>query len=98
MCRAWDDSIGGTLDTVYTNFSSLANCGDTYNISCLQAQDISVLAQANQALFDTVHQSGLFPVGPSIDQTWIQTIPVLALNNGKQALPISPWSALLDEG
>ncbi|KAJ3951283.1 hypothetical protein N0V92_012318 [Colletotrichum tropicale] len=38
---------------------------------------------ANQALFDTVKQTGLFPVGPAVDDKWITTIPTISFANGK---------------
>lgn len=75
---AWDNSKDGTLDNVYRNFSQLAQCGYGYDILCLQNQTIDTLVEANQELFNNVRPTGLFPVGPSIDGKWIQTIPALS--------------------
>ncbi|KAK0722613.1 Alpha/Beta hydrolase protein [Lasiosphaeria miniovina] len=78
---SWDNSVNGTLDTIYRNFSALANCGFGYNISCLRGQSVNLLVSANQKLFDAVHQTGLFPVGPAVDGKWVQTIPAIAFAN-----------------
>ncbi|KAF4873142.1 Secreted lipase [Colletotrichum siamense] len=78
---AWDNSPMGKLDQVYQNFSSLAGCGFAFNLTCLQ--ESTNLTAANQALFDTVKQTGLFPVGPAVDDKWITTIPTISFANGK---------------
>lgn len=78
---AWDNSPMGTLDQVYQNFSSLAGCGLTFNLTCLQHS--SNLTEANQALFANVKQTGLFPVGPAVDDKWVTTIPTISFANGK---------------
>ncbi|GAP84403.1 putative carboxylesterase family protein [Rosellinia necatrix] len=78
---AWDNSPNGTLDQVYQNFSRLAGCGDSFDIDCLRAS--GDLVAANQNLFATVKQTGLFPVGPSVDGEWVTTIPTLSFANGK---------------
>ncbi len=78
---SWDNSPGGTLDTVYRNFSQLGGCGYAYDIDCLKSQNIDTLATANQALFSYVKQTGLFPVGPSVDGQWINTIPAISFAN-----------------
>ncbi|KAK1688919.1 Alpha/Beta hydrolase protein [Colletotrichum godetiae] len=78
---AWDNSPMGKLDQVYQNFSSLAGCGQAFNLTCLQQS--TNLTDANQALFDTVKQTGLFPVGPAVDDKWITTIPTILFANGR---------------
>ncbi|KAK0727633.1 Alpha/Beta hydrolase protein [Lasiosphaeria miniovina] len=64
---SWDNSSDGTLDTIYRDFSGHAKCGFRYEIECLRGARVEDLASANQKLFDVVHQTGLFPVGPSVD-------------------------------
>lgn len=81
---AWDNSPGGKLDKVYQNFSYLAGCGHAFDIDCLRAS--KNLSAANQALFDTVRQTGLFPVGPAVDGDWVLTIPTISLANGMMSL------------
>ncbi|OHF03193.1 hypothetical protein CORC01_01577 [Colletotrichum orchidophilum] len=78
---AWDKNPMGKLDQVYQNFSSLAGCGLAFNLTCLK--ESTNLTAANQALFDTVKQTGLFPVGPAVDDKWITTIPTISFANGK---------------
>lgn len=75
---SWDNSKDGTLDDVYRNFSNFSHCGYTYNISCLREKDIGDLKQANQKLFANIKQTGIFPIGPSVDGQWIKTIPALS--------------------
>ncbi|KAF4990586.1 hypothetical protein FGRMN_8401 [Fusarium graminum] len=82
---AWDNSPGGQMDQVYVNFSKSLNCVDPYPIECIRNESISLedLAQANVNLFRTVKQTGLFPIGPSVDNAWIKTIPTLAFATNK---------------
>ena len=77
---AWDNSPHGRLDEVYKNFSCLAGCGHSFDIDCLRAS--KNLSEANQALFDNVTQTGLFPVGPAVDGDWVQTIPTVSFSEG----------------
>ena len=77
----WDRS--GTMDNYYKNFSQGAGCAYTFNISCLRSANISTLARANQQLFADVHQTGLFPLGPSVDGTWISQLPAVQFANGR---------------
>lgn len=83
---SWDNSKDGTLDNVYRTFSNLSGCGYTYDISCLRDKNITDLIQPNQDLFANVKQTGIFPIGPSVDGQWIQTIPALSFANS-----MSPW-------
>ncbi|KAF4826690.1 Secreted lipase [Colletotrichum tropicale] len=76
---AWDNSPMGKLDQIYQNFSSLAGCGFAFNLTC--SQESTNLTAANQALFDTVKQTGLFAVGPAVDDKWITTIPTISFAN-----------------
>jgi len=80
---SWDNRTGGTLDAVYRNFSHFAGCGPNFNFRCLTTLPEEDLANANQALFDSVKQTGMFPVGPSVDGRWIQTIPTISFASGK---------------
>ena len=82
----WDRS--GTLDTVYQNFSKLAGCGTVPNISCLRSADVDTLTEANQNLFTIAYQTGLFPVGPSVDGEWISQIPAAQFANGRYSKAI----------
>ncbi|KAJ0311114.1 hypothetical protein COL5a_002465 [Colletotrichum fioriniae] len=77
---AWDNKPKGKLDRVYQNFSSLAGCGLTFDIDCLRKS--TNLTAANQQLFNTVRQTGLFPVGPAVDGKWITTIPTVSFASG----------------
>lgn len=80
---AWDNTAGGRLDTMYRTFSNLtADCGFEYNITCLREASPEALAEANQRLFEQVRQTGLFPVGPAIDGSWVKTMPSLAFAQG----------------
>ncbi|RMJ08465.1 hypothetical protein CDV36_011919 [Fusarium kuroshium] len=76
---AWDNSPNGKLDKVYKNFSDLAGCGQSFDIDCLRSS--KNLPEANQELFNSVRQTGLFPVGPAVDDVWIKTIPTLSFAN-----------------
>ncbi|KAI0543476.1 alpha/beta-hydrolase [Xylaria curta] len=78
---SWDNSPKGTMDQVFRNFSRLAGCGESYDIDCLRESDS--LVSANQKLFATVKQTGMFPVGPSVDNKWVTTIPTISFANGK---------------
>ncbi|KAF4951364.1 hypothetical protein FGADI_7562 [Fusarium gaditjirri] len=81
---AWDNSKGGQLDQVYQNFSKSLGCNDPEDISCIRDPSIPLdkLGLANVKLFETVKQTGLFPIGPSVDGAWIKTIPTLAFAEG----------------
>lgn len=80
---SWDNKPSGTLNAVYKNFSHFAGCGHNFNFLCLTTLPEERLADANQALFDSVKQTGMFPVGPSVDGRWIQTIPTISFASGK---------------
>ncbi|KAK2594035.1 hypothetical protein QQS21_008254 [Conoideocrella luteorostrata] len=84
---AWDNSPGGKLDRVYKSFSSLAGCGETFNIECLRSS--KNLSSANQVLFNTVRQTGLFPVGPAVDGKWVTTLPTISFSKGSYSKKIS---------
>lgn len=75
---SWDNQPLGTLDEVYLNFSQAAGCGRNFNIACLRSANIATLVNANEYLYRNVKASGIYPVGPSVDGTWIQTIPALS--------------------
>ncbi|KAK1983798.1 Alpha/Beta hydrolase protein [Colletotrichum cereale] len=77
---AWDNRPMGKLDQVYQNFSSLAGCDLSFNLDCLR--ESKNLTAANHKLFDTVRQTGLFPVGPAVDGKWITTIPTVSFARG----------------
>jgi carboxylesterase type B len=78
---AWDNSENGKLDQIYKNFSNFAGCGYDFNIDCLRKS--TNLSDANQALFNSVASTGLFPVGPAVDDVWIKTIPTISFAGGK---------------
>ncbi|EEU39938.1 uncharacterized protein NECHADRAFT_79670 [Fusarium vanettenii 77-13-4] len=82
---AWDNSVGGQLDQVYQNFSDSLGCHSPYDIECIRNASIPLetLALANVKLFESVKQTGLFPIGPSVDNAWIKTIPTLAFSQKK---------------
>ncbi|TWU72872.1 hypothetical protein ED733_003753 [Metarhizium rileyi] len=80
---SWDNTPDGRLDTYYRTYSELAGCGYKYDIECLRRADTKTVAKANQDLFDTVRQTGLFPVGPAVDGKWIRSIPSIRLAQGK---------------
>lgn len=87
---AWDNSSDGKLDTIYRNFSRLAKCEFAYDMDCLRKANVTDLAKANQELFDTVRQTGLFPVGPAVDGKWIKTLSSISFSEGKKQLPHPP--------
>ncbi|KAI8714867.1 COesterase domain-containing protein [Fusarium sp. LHS14.1] len=76
---AWDNSPNGQLDKIYENFSELAGCGRNFDIDCLRSS--KNLSDANQALFSTVKQTGLFPIGPAVDDFWVKTLPTISFAN-----------------
>jgi carboxylesterase type B len=76
----WQWDREGTLDTVFQNFSSLSGCGFTKNITCLRTANITRLVQANHDLFLDVKNTGLFPVGPSVDKIWMDDLPAVAFS------------------
>ena len=78
---AWNNSHMGTLDQVYQNFSCLAGCGLAFDLDCLRAS--KNLTDANQELYNTTKQTGMFPLGPAVDGKWITTIPTLSFARGK---------------
>lgn len=82
----WDRKPGGTLDQVFQNFTKLASC-PSGDFDCLVKADSKTLIQANQALFDQSRAVGLFPVGPAVDNDWLQELPAVALQKGK--IPLS---------
>uniref|UniRef100_A0A8H7K2M2 Carboxylesterase type B domain-containing protein n=1 Tax=Bionectria ochroleuca TaxID=29856 RepID=A0A8H7K2M2_BIOOC len=86
---AWDNSPDGKLDTIYRNFSRLAKCEFAYDMDCLRKANVTDLAKANQELFDTVRQTGLFPVGPAVDGKWIKTLSSISFSEGKYWKEIS---------
>ncbi|KAK7414164.1 hypothetical protein QQX98_006950 [Neonectria punicea] len=81
---AWDNSVGGQLDQVYQSFSTSLGCHAPYDIECIRNPSLTIetLALANVKLFNSVRQTGLFPIGPSVDNAWIKTIPTLAFSQG----------------
>lgn len=86
---AWDNSPGGKLDQTFASFSKLADCGEGYGISCLREASLDKVQAANQGLFNVVRQTGLFPVGPAVDGTWVKSIPAVAFSQGKPYLSTS---------
>ena len=78
----WQWDRKGTLNEVYQTFSSLAGCGSSFNISCLRSATIEKLTEANQALFKSIRQTGLFPLGPSVDGLLIEDLPAVSFANG----------------
>ena len=87
----WQWDREGTLNEVYKNFSSLASCGRTFNISCLRNASTEMLKEANQALFKSVPQTGLFPLGPSVDRALIEELPAISFANGLFNLSCDPY-------
>lgn len=80
---AWDNKPMGKLDQVYRNFSNLAGCGLEFDIECLR--ESNNLTAANQELFKTVKQTGLFPLGPAVDGKWVTTIPTISFALGQSS-------------
>ena len=78
---SWDNIPMEKLDQVYQNFSSLAGCGKTFDMDCLRKS--TNLTAANQQLFNTVRQTGLFPNGPAVDGKWIRRILTLSFASGE---------------
>lgn len=80
----WDRS--GTLDNTYRTFSKSSDCGYTFNISCLRSANITKLVNANSALYSQVSQTRIFPLGPSVDGTWIKELPAARFAESEFAL------------
>jgi carboxylesterase type B len=82
---SWDRTPNGTLDQVYYNFSRLAQCDDL-TLGCLKNATTDQLKKANQALFQSGTKcTGLFPVGPALDDTLFSYLPATALSTGRSA-------------
>lgn len=82
---SWDRAYNGTLDTVYNNFSQLAGCGK-FNLNCLKNATTTQLARANQLLFqEGTKCTGVYPVGPALDETLFSYLPAYALATGLSA-------------
>ena len=80
---SWDRAYNGTLDQVYNNFSRLAGC-PKFSLNCLKDATTAQLAKANQLLFQTgTRCSGVYPVGPALDQTLFTYLPAVALGTGR---------------
>lgn len=80
----WQWDRQGTLNDTYTTFADLAGCPKA-DISCLRdlPLDDPVLTTANQKLLDeTFGKTGLFPLGPSVDGTFVQQLPVISFASG----------------
>ena len=78
----WDRSAHGTLEQIYQNFTSLANC-TLGGMDCLRKADAKTLEMANQEIYDQSHIVGLFPVGPAIDDEWLSYLPAVAFHKGQ---------------
>ena len=80
---AWQWNRHGTLNDVFLAFSNLTRCGAVFDIKCLRENiTIDELRLANQGLFETVAQTGLYPVGPSIDGAWITELAAISFMQG----------------
>lgn len=78
----WQWDRAGTIDEMYRNFSSLANCDD-YSIDCLQHASTETLIDANKQLFaEMLPCTGLYPVGPAVDGKLIKQLPPVAFDSG----------------
>ena len=76
----WDRT--GTLNATYNAVSTLANCS-TGDMTCLQEADVDTLDAANQKYFQsTTPCNGLFPMGPSLDNSVIKDLPAVAFPSG----------------
>ncbi|KAJ3534189.1 hypothetical protein NM208_g7645 [Fusarium decemcellulare] len=83
---AWNSSVGGELDVAYKNFSDGLGCTAPYNVDCLRNTTklpTAALAIQNIKLYKYYHTTGLFPLGPAVDNKWVKTIPTLAFSQGK---------------
>ncbi|KAF4466953.1 carboxylesterase family [Fusarium albosuccineum] len=83
---AWNNSAGGELDKAYETFSDALGCTAPYNIECLRdTTKLSTedLALQNIQLYANYHTTGLFSLGPAVDNDWVKTIPTLAFSQGK---------------
>ncbi|KAI1385899.1 Alpha/Beta hydrolase protein [Hypoxylon trugodes] len=80
---SWDNSPDSELDMIYKSFSNLSGCGYEYNINCLEDSSLEKLILANQKLFSQARTKGFFPVGPAVDEVWIQSIPAVSFYHDK---------------
>ena len=79
----WQWDRNGTMNDIYRSFSNLTGCGYEYNISCLRSANDNTLINANQKLFANVLQTGLFPLGPSVDGKWINKLAAVQFKQGQ---------------
>jgi len=75
---SWDNSNGGKMDSTYQSFSNAAGCKSTFDMACLKTASVANITAANQAIFEQTWAKKQFPVGPSVDGQWIQTLPALS--------------------
>ena len=79
---AWDRQ--GTLENAYKSFATAAGCGDQLrDLECLRKVDIVTLKAANQRVISNATALGLFPFGPAVDGSWVQSLPAAQLRLGK---------------
>ena len=76
----WQWDREGMLNEVYQNFSDLAGCGSSFNISCLRHTSTESLIEANQALCERV------ALGPSVDGAWMEALPAVSFAKGMGSL------------
>ena len=78
----WQWNRTGTLNDTYTTFAALAGC-NAGDLPCLQSASETELSTANQNLFEsTTACSGVFPLGPSLDNDTILTLSAAAFKTG----------------
>lgn len=79
---AWDRK--GALESTFQNFATAAGCdGHAEDLKCLRSADNAKLKAANQKIVDDITAIGLFPFGPSVDGSWVKTLPAAQLQLGK---------------
>ena len=80
----WDQQ--GVIDATYKKFAQYAKCAGG-QLECLKNATTKDLDTASQSLFQSgTGCDGIFPVGPSVDGTWVKTLPAVALKNGGSIL------------
>jgi carboxylesterase type B len=79
---AWDRK--GSLESTFQSFAKAAGCGDyARDLKCLRSVHNATLKDANQKIVDSATALGLFPFGPSVDGSWVKSLPAAQLQTSE---------------
>lgn len=85
----WQWDRNETMNNYFQTFSNLSQCDYQFDINCLRTQTIQNLTQSNQQLFDSIAQTELFSLGPSVDGTWLTDLPAVLFAQSKWSIEFS---------